>query len=104
MKNPRTAVLECGHHLIFNVMPERAELLLCVRCNDWKYVTETVINYKIRCRDCKYARVFGYNDTAAREYAHNHLKRKPHHTVMLLDGLEIIEEMRNEMARGKHLV
>lgn len=87
----RTVVLECEHQLIFQVMPELGESLFCVRCNNWRKVVRTISNFKIRCQACKYGRHFGYNKDAAIEYGHRHLTKHREHSVLLYNGLEVID-------------
>lgn len=99
MTNPRstssirTVMLECEHRVLFKVLPLLGEEIFCKRCNEYREVIGTSANYRVQCEDCKYARNFGGNDDAAREYAYRHLEKRKDHTILVVNGLVIVERV-----------
>ena len=84
-------ILECLHHLIFPMSPpKRGELLLCRRCNTYRRVIAAPAAWKIKCKGCRYTRLFGVEKLKAEGKAIQHRQRYPWHTVQLWDGKDLV--------------
>lgn len=91
-------ILQCLHHIVFPMSPpKRGELILCRRCGDYKTVIVTESAYKVRCKGCRYTRLFGVAKLKAEGAAIKHRQRYPWHVVQLWDGKDIVHTYQGDL-------
>lgn len=77
--------LECGHS---KRVREKLEVAYCKYCGTHQAVVAD--GYRVKCKNCRYARYFGSSDFSARIFGTKHALIK-HHVVILYnpEGVEV---------------
>ena len=71
--------------------PHLGELLWCVRCNEYKPVTDAPPFYRARCCDCHKLRTeYGVAKITAETRIARHREQHPSHTVHMYDGEVVV--------------
>lgn len=78
-------MLDCNHTVEIPVpIPAIGDEQYCRRCNDWKLVTDHLLNYYVRCLGRhSYSRTFGADKDRAFLAARKHVLDNPRHTVQI---------------------
>ncbi len=82
MSNVMTTV-ECGHTLKFGgAAPVYWDLVFCVRCDTWKRVTGSTVEWAWRCDTCHHNQGYGIDSRSARRGAQRHASTFRHVLVL----------------------
>ena len=78
--------LTCGHTKTFSIQATPNDEIYCTRCAATvKVIAQKVVQWKIACQNCRYARNFGAAPLTARVSATTHAIKR-HHVVEVIDS------------------
>lgn len=93
--------LSCRHVMSYAPpYPVLDDTVYCRECRDYRVVTGTIDDYRIRCVDCRLSRVYGRDHDRASRAASMHVL-KYSHTVSIMDGSEVIETIAPDPGQGQ---
>lgn len=72
-------------------------MTLCRRCDAYKHVIAAPGAWKIRCKGCRYTRLFGVEKLKAEGKAIAHRHRYPGHVVQLWDGKKLVHTYKGDL-------
>lgn len=91
------AELQCRH--VTKLMSGRyqpGDEVFCRKCNALTTVVSLPSEYAYKCRDCRAGRQYGAGKFAALRGRDRHLRRYPEHTVRLLLGGKVLDEVQGK--------
>lgn len=78
--------LDCHHEVEYDNPPRIGEDIYCTRCNNSSLVVHMPEEYRVRCDDCQFSRLFGAAYMSALRSADKHHSRYPSHATGIYLG------------------
>lgn len=83
--------LACKHIAYYSFpCPEVGEVIHCRKCGKYCAVTSSAVEYRAKCRACKYSKAYGTAKINAELGAVKHRKAKQGHIVDILLGTKVV--------------
>lgn len=86
-------LLTCRHRACFDPPAREGDEVYCRECREWRWVLLALMEYRVKCENCRMGHRFGDDEDGALRSAARHVNKYQSHAVNVTREGELVERV-----------